>query len=119
LLRRAGGQMEWLKPAGTPLGLFPGAVYSVTEIELNPGDLLIAYTDGITEAANDQAVEFGQDGLAAAVAAAAQQPVTTIITQIIEAVGCHAAGRPGSAHGHPGRQDMADDLTLLALRKSY
>jgi sigma-B regulation protein RsbU (phosphoserine phosphatase) len=48
---------------GTPLGLFPKAAYAQAEAELAPGDILLLFTDGVTEAANSEEEEFGEDRL--------------------------------------------------------
>ena len=65
LVRRtdAGVEITDLSTGGTVLGLFPDADYQDAEIELHPGDLLIAYTDGVPEARNAEGEEFGEDRL--------------------------------------------------------
>ena len=65
LLRRSadGGEIVELSTGGTVIGLFPELDYTDAEIELRPGDLLVAFTDGVTEAHNAQAEEFGEDRL--------------------------------------------------------
>jgi len=52
-----------LSTGGTVIGLFPDLDYTDAEIELRPGDLLVAFTDGVTEAHNAQDEEFGEDRL--------------------------------------------------------
>src|ERR1700745_3727064 len=59
LLRRS-GQTHSLKDGGPPLGLFPDHAYDNIELELAPGDHLVLYTDGLTEARNTSGVEFGE-----------------------------------------------------------
>ena len=66
---RAGGGHELLPAQGPPLGLFPGQTYGSGSLTLEPGDLLLLYTDGITEAANPDDDEFGLDRLIALAAA--------------------------------------------------
>ena len=63
ILVRAGGEVELLMPTGMPLGLMPDAKYTVSEARLEPGDSLVMYTDGITEAANPEQEEFGRERL--------------------------------------------------------
>jgi len=60
---RAGGSLEWLSPTGIPLGLLPDAEYSDGTVTLAPSDLLVLYTDGITEAINPSQEEFGRERL--------------------------------------------------------
>lgn len=63
LLIRAGGKIELLEACGTPLGLLPVSVFEAREVELEPGDSLVIYTDGITEAENPAAAEYGLERL--------------------------------------------------------
>lgn len=63
ILLRAGGETELLMPTGMPLGLMPEATYTATKATLQPGDSIILYTDGITEAANPEQEEFGRERL--------------------------------------------------------
>ncbi|NHZ73195.1 MAG: SpoIIE family protein phosphatase, partial [Nitrospirae bacterium] len=64
LVIRTSGEHEQLKPTGMPVGLMPEAQYTQDSVELGPGDLLILYTDGITEAANPEDDEYGIERLA-------------------------------------------------------
>lgn len=65
------GHWDWLEDctprakqvAGLPLGLISGTSYSQTAVELGAADLLMLYTDGITESRNESGDELGQDGL--------------------------------------------------------
>ncbi len=60
---RADYSTHELEATGPPLGLLPGALYRSGEIVLEPGDLLVLYTDGIVEASNPQGEEYGLDRL--------------------------------------------------------
>jgi sigma-B regulation protein RsbU (phosphoserine phosphatase) len=64
LVVRSTGEHEELKPTGMPVGLMPNAQYTQASVELGPGDLLVLYTDGITEAANPEDDEYGIERLA-------------------------------------------------------
>lgn len=66
LVIRLGGEIEWLEATGLPLGLMEGARYRLRETALDPGDLLVIYSDGYTEANNQGSEEFGIDRLASA-----------------------------------------------------
>jgi sigma-B regulation protein RsbU (phosphoserine phosphatase) len=59
ILRRAGGMLEKLETGGLPFGIDGGATYETAAIELKPGDALIFYTDGVVEAFDATAQEFG------------------------------------------------------------
>jgi len=64
LLVRANGSVERLGDGGTVLGVFADAAYQQSSLALNPGDRLLFYTDGITEARNPAGEEFGEERLA-------------------------------------------------------
>lgn len=67
LLRRKGQQFEYLKsPAGFVLAGWEGFQYQKQKLQLAPGDQLYLYTDGVTEAENFAAVQFGNDNLCTA-----------------------------------------------------
>lgn len=63
LLLRANGEVERLNATATVLGLFEPWDCSVAEIQLSSGDILAIYTDGVTEAANHEEEEFGEERL--------------------------------------------------------
>jgi sigma-B regulation protein RsbU (phosphoserine phosphatase) len=63
-MRSGNGDVTWLNRGGTPVGLLPGRDYEVEEIDLQPGDVIVFYTDGIAEAEDRQGEEFGPDRLA-------------------------------------------------------
>jgi len=66
---RRDGSVRWLEPGGAPVGLFSHSNYEETVVKLEPGDLVIAYTDGVIEAANPDGQEWGVQGLLKAIAA--------------------------------------------------
>ena len=61
ILRRANGKLETLETGGLPLGIEVGSKYETATIELQPGDALILFTDGVVEAFNERGEEFGND----------------------------------------------------------
>jgi sigma-B regulation protein RsbU (phosphoserine phosphatase) len=63
LLIRAGGEFERLSEGGMVLGLFEGVPYDDAEVELRPGDTLLAYSDGVTETWSPDGEEFGEEKL--------------------------------------------------------
>jgi len=64
---RCGGAVTWLEASAPPVGLFAETVYQAQAIQLCPGDLIVAYTDGLIEATNSVSEEWGIEGLLAAV----------------------------------------------------
>jgi serine phosphatase RsbU (regulator of sigma subunit) len=106
LLARADGTVERLEANGVPIGLFPVVEYERAEVTLAPGDLVVLYTDGITEAANPRSDEFGLDRLQSVVRKHAQEPLVALAVAIETAVEVFADGTP-----------FGDDRTLVLLRR--
>jgi phosphoserine phosphatase RsbU/P len=69
LLVGANGEQRFIERGGLPLGMFRDTRYHEYYLSLLPGDLLVLYTDGVTEASNPSGEEFGRDRLAEAVKA--------------------------------------------------
>lgn len=107
LLLRAGGETEWLKSNGVPLGLLPGAKYQEGESTLLPGDALLVYTDGITEALNPEDEEFGETGLQEASRRHGHLPVREMAASLEKELDAFARGVP-----------FHDDRTLVIVRRS-
>lgn len=63
LIGRADGTIEQLSSGGFPLGILPAAEFEVGETQLHPGESLIVYSDGVSEANNSQEEEFGMERL--------------------------------------------------------
>ncbi len=113
LLLRKDGRAEWLRPAGTPVGMMPGAVYPVQEVALAPGDTVLAVTDGVTEAPDGEAREFGRPGLEQAARLCLGAPVDAVATAVTAAVLDHlGAGRRTRRPAEP-----FDDLTMVVFRR--
>ena len=93
----------WLRTPGTALGLTRRAKYSQAEIVLAPGDCLLLYTDGVTEARNPAGEEFERDRLAQALLSAAGGPAVEVVAAVLAATNEFA----GAATQH-------DDITLIA-----
>jgi sigma-B regulation protein RsbU (phosphoserine phosphatase) len=106
-LVRQNGQIEPLGSSTGPiLGVFHDAEYEDAHTIIEPGDLLLLYTDGVTEAQNRNHQYFGEAGLIALLQRLHGESVTTICRVILEDV---------NAYRHGERQD---DVTLVALRRS-
>lgn len=107
LLRHKNGEFERLTEGGIALGMFEGSTYTPGRSVLDPGDLVVLYSDGITEAENSRGVPFDEHGLMTAISACAETETTGMGDYILRAVERHA-----------GDTRFADDLTLLILRRS-
>jgi serine phosphatase RsbU (regulator of sigma subunit)/pSer/pThr/pTyr-binding forkhead associated (FHA) protein len=106
LLVRAAGGFETLGGGGMILGILPKAAYSESRAAMQPGDVLILFTDGVTEAADPSGEEFGEDRLAALVASMLDCPAAEIVEAIHTAVAEYTQGAPA-----------ADDITVVAVRR--
>jgi serine phosphatase RsbU (regulator of sigma subunit) len=109
LVLRAGqnsqhGVVERLTSTCTVLGLFDDWRCGVAEVELAPGDTLVLYTDGVTEAANSSGEEFGESRLVDTLQARYHLPPAALLRAIVEAV----------QQFSPGEQQ--DDITLVVAR---
>jgi len=67
LVIRRNGTTRWLEASAPPVGIFAETVYQAQAVQLHPGDLVVAYTDGIVEATNPAGQEWGVDGFLAAI----------------------------------------------------
>jgi GAF domain-containing protein len=107
LRRRADGRVEYLEAPGPtlPLGIMPDTPYAAREFALDPGDLLIFYTDGIVEAKNGDGQLFGFERLEALIHAHGGLPPGELIDLVLRDL----ADFMGAAPQH-------DDMTIVALR---
>jgi sigma-B regulation protein RsbU (phosphoserine phosphatase) len=104
LLRR--GEVTELFTAGSfPLGLVPEAEYSTARATLEPGDTLVLFSDGVTEAADPNQQEFGISRLQGMLAGQHDVPLEQLQQTIVESVERFA-----------GEASQADDITLLLVR---
>jgi sigma-B regulation protein RsbU (phosphoserine phosphatase) len=89
---RADGSCETLDTGGMVVGLLPDARYESGSVDLAPGDLLVACTDGITEAMDAEGNEYGKQRLAESVAKCREQDTREILRRILEEVDVHSRG---------------------------
>jgi len=71
-----------MEDAGVPVGLMPDAVYSSTQVKLQPGDRIVLFSDGITEAQNAKGEFYGDERLHTS--ASSRSPVETILQSVIQ-----------------------------------
>ena len=91
---------------GTVVGAFPFSKYEESKLELRAGDLLVCYTDGITEPENEYGEMFGEERLIALVAKNADRDEVQIIESLMESV-----------RQWTGVPELSDDMTVLLARK--
>ena len=106
LLRRRAGTIEPLAAGGIALGMFDRATYEAAELALDPGDLLVAYSDGVTEAESPSGIPFEEIGLRRLLETHHDDGLDDLGEAIVAAVVSHA----DSAR-------LADDVTVLAARR--
>lgn len=110
LLMHADGQLEACHPGGAAMGLVDvdtfDASLSVQQIHLHPGDTLLLYTDGVTDAQDPSGAEFGRDRLDALLRQHRAESVDVLVNALVDGVQKHVAG-----------QAPYDDCTLLAVRR--
>ena len=104
LLLHEDGRADWLPSTCTVLGLFPAWECSVAECTLSDGDVLVIYTDGITEAFNDAGEEFGEARVLSSVEAHRHLAPQQIIDSILADVRSFSP------------QEQQDDMTLLVAK---
>jgi serine phosphatase RsbU (regulator of sigma subunit) len=107
LLLRAGGAVERLGGTGVALGMFEASTYEAVETHVAPGDTLLMYSDGITEAENPAGQPFEESGLERFFAARGHESPAVLAPAILRAV---------EAHARDSR--FTDDLTILILKRS-
>jgi serine phosphatase RsbU (regulator of sigma subunit) len=106
LLVRAAGGYEELKGGGMILGILPMAKYTESRAAFQPGDVLVLFSDGVTEAADPRGQDFGEKRLADLVASLRSRPAAEIVEAIHHAVAAFTEGAPA-----------ADDITVVVARR--
>jgi len=104
---RAGNKTQGLKTHGPPIGIASDSKYSTTSIQLQPGDRVYLYSDGLEEAMSPARELFGDDRIKAVI----DQTHGVSLDESIDALVDAAVAWQGS-------QDFSDDLSLLALEVS-
>jgi sigma-B regulation protein RsbU (phosphoserine phosphatase) len=103
LLVRADGSVALLSEGGMVLGIFPDNVYAQAELAAGPGDRLVFYTDGITEARNAAGDEYGEDRLAVAAVQRRARAIEEMKDDLMADVNAFTGGK------------FEDDATLIVV----
>ena len=104
--RVADGSFAELRAPGIALGVLEEIKLHEAEVTLAPGDLLVCYTDGVTEAINEALQEFGVERLRALIAAQRALGAEALVEAITDAVSRHGQGQP-----------PFDDVTLVVFKR--
>jgi sigma-B regulation protein RsbU (phosphoserine phosphatase) len=105
-LYRGGRQDDaWLKPTGAAIGLMEAFTVESKDIQLEKEDILLLYTDGVTEAMNPNHEQFGRERLADVIRGHTGLSAASLIQEILQAVNSFAEGIP-----------LEDDITLVVYK---
>jgi sigma-B regulation protein RsbU (phosphoserine phosphatase) len=104
IVLRADGSMDWLETGGAPVGMFPEWPYEEGLIELNPGDIVVGCTDGVSEAENPFGKLWGMEGLRRAAAENRARDAHELVDAIFKSMDQFSCGH------------QTDDATVAVLR---
>ncbi len=103
-LLRVNGAVERLGATATPLGIFQEWKCSIEEITLAPGDTLVIFSDGVTEAMSNEGVQFGDERLLETLRASRYLPASELLTAILNNIRQFSGS------------EQQDDRTLVVAR---
>jgi serine phosphatase RsbU (regulator of sigma subunit) len=106
ILMRASGEAQMLEGGGPVLGILPTAPYGEQRAHLDPGDMLVLYSDGVTEANNAAYDEYGEGRFIEVLKRYREAPATAIVDAVTRDLAEFAAGAP-----------QADDITLVVAKR--
>lgn len=107
LFLRKGQPVVYLKATGLAVGAMPDSPYRTESIVFQPGDSLVLYTDGVTDADDDAGAQFSKQRLVSLVSEKSE-PAQSLLGLVI-----------ASLNAHVGKASPADDITLLVIRKTF
>ena len=102
-----GGKLTRLEPSGTPLGMFCDGPYRAERFDLEPGDVLLVYTDGVSEARNRGDEEYGEERVIESLQGRTHLTARSVVDGCVESLGRFL-----------GSADLADDLTIMAIQRT-
>ena len=106
-LIQSGGEVIKLEVGGLPIGVMQNSVYREGQVEFRPGDVLIIYSDGITESINDEGEEFGEARLIDVARRYVDRSAAGLRDRIDEALSRFV-----------GSAAPVDDMTLMIVKRS-
>ena len=107
MLFKADGNAESLETAGLALSIVEHEKYIDDKVDLNPGDTLLIYSDGVTEAMNEEKEEFGEDRLFDILRVNADNSAQDIVEAI-----------SGSVQAYLGEAEQNDDMTIVVIKRN-
>ncbi len=109
LLKAGSNKAELLDAEGMAIGFLPDVEFEEKGWELAPGDLLVAYTDGLVEAESPQGKPFGMERLQRCIRKNRHKPAAEILQSLLQAAWKHIGGEDP-------QEAQQDDLTLVVLK---
>ena len=106
VILRKSGAVEMLPCSGIALGLFPRMVYETQTFELQAGDLLAIYSDGVTEANDAAEQEFSLERFVSVLKAHKDRPASEIVGQVMQEIDAFVGDAP-----------QFDDITLMVMKR--
>jgi sigma-B regulation protein RsbU (phosphoserine phosphatase) len=106
MIARANGMIDRLEGGGLLMGIVASASYDAYRVQLNAGEVLLLYSDGVTEATNPLGEEFEEERLAQILQSNRHRSPDEIVEAVTRAVSDFSAGAP-----------VADDLTLVVAKR--
>jgi sigma-B regulation protein RsbU (phosphoserine phosphatase) len=106
VVMRRDGSIHWLEAGGAPVGMFSAWPYEEGVVQVNSGDLILAYTDGVIEAVNSFGEEWGLEGLRRAAGESHARSADDMVQAIFASLDEFTGGR------------QTDDATVVVLRVS-
>ena len=101
----SGGTVRRLETGGLICGLFPTATYQEETLQLVPGDTLVAFSDGVSEAVNAEGEEFGDRRILECITGSLAAGVSALVASLLDALHAFTAGTM-----------QGDDITVVAVR---
>jgi serine phosphatase RsbU (regulator of sigma subunit) len=118
LYRTATRQVEYLEAGGMPLGMddndFFADTLEIRKVKLEPGDIFVQYTDGLSEAMNGEREQFGYERMSEQLVRNAAQPAQGVLDGLAGAVEQFT----GTRLDQPGPSALNDDIALVCLRRT-
>jgi serine phosphatase RsbU (regulator of sigma subunit) len=107
IVMRASGEAEMLEGGGPVLGVLPIAPYAELHAQLERGDMLVLYSDGVTEATNLAYDQFDEERFIEVLRRHRTSPAAEVVAAVVKSLGEFAAGAP-----------QADDITLVVAKRT-
>jgi len=105
ILFRNTGELQYLKEGGMALGIFANSSYEENSVFLKSGDIMLFYTDGVTEIKDENEIEFGEQRLIDAVKTSKEKSASGIINYIIDEIKKFSKD-----------SEFEDDITLILIK---